>query len=117
VVASVSACRHPVERQLQGRWLGEGVENFDDRDLAAATGWAKGTSMEFSGSTITVGIPAEEPRSGKYEIAKVHDADVLVQVERRGGKTDNVSFKLDSEDSIRWMLGEGRAVVLRREQF
>ncbi|HMJ10748.1 MAG TPA: hypothetical protein VK524_05035 [Polyangiaceae bacterium] len=110
-----TACGHPVQKKLEGRWLGDSVENFDDGHVAAATGWAKGTSLEFAGSTMTVAIPAEEPRSGKYKVARVHDADVELAVVREDGRTDKARFKLDDEHSIRWMLGDGRAVVLRRD--
>jgi hypothetical protein len=104
-----------VQKKLEGRWLGDAVENFDDNHVAAATGWAKGTSLEFAGSTLTVSIPAEEPRSGKYKVARVHNTDVELAVMRDDGRTDKARFKLDDEHSIRWMLGDGRSVVLRRD--
>jgi hypothetical protein len=115
-VAGVSVgCGHPMQRKLEGRWLGDAVENFDDADVAAATGWAKGLSMEFSGSTITVAIAAEEPRSGKYEVARVHKNDVHLAVKRKEGTVDRVRFKFDDERTLRWMVGERHAVVMRHE--
>lgn len=114
-VLAMLGCGHPVQKKLEGRWVGEGVENFDDRQVAMATGWARGTSFEFSGSTVTVAVPAEEPRSGQYKVLQVHNNDVYVAVARADGKSDKVHFKLDDEQSIRWMLGESRSVVLRRE--
>lgn len=113
----VGGCGNPVRDKLEGRWLGDRVENFDDADVAAATGWAKGTSMEFAGSTITVAIPAEEPRSGTYEVTKVgpHQRDVKLAIHRKDGSVDHAHFKLDGARSIRWVLEDGRAVVLRRE--
>jgi hypothetical protein len=114
-ILACSGCGHPVQKKLEGRWLGDSVENFDDGHVAAATGWAKGTSLEFAGSTLTVSIPAEEPRSGKYKVARVHNSDVELAVMRDDGRTDKARFKLDDEHSIRWMLGDGRSVVLRRD--
>jgi hypothetical protein len=114
-LAGVSGCGHPIQRKLEGRWLGVSVENFDDRDMAAATGWARGLSIEFAGSKITVAVPAEEPRSGKYAVASVRENDVELAVLRPDTKTDKVSLKLDDERSIRWLIGETRAIVLRRE--
>jgi hypothetical protein len=108
-------CGHPVQKKLDGRWVGDGVENFDDNAVAAATGWAKGTSFEFSGSTLTVAIPAEEPRTGNYKVVSVHENDVVIAVTKKDGSVDNARFKLDSEHSIRWMLGDERSVVLRRD--
>lgn len=111
-----AACGHPVQRSLEGRWLGEAVENFQDSQLAAATGWARGVSFEFAGSSATVAVPAEEPRSGRYSVASVHESDVRLAFTAKDGKTSTASFKLDSDHSIRWMLGQGRAVVLHRDR-
>ncbi|HMR10416.1 MAG TPA: hypothetical protein PKA88_31785 [Polyangiaceae bacterium] len=113
--AFLAACGHPVQKKLEGRWVGESVENFDDREMALATGWARGTSFEFSGATVTVAVPAEEPRSGAYKVVQAHNNDVYVAVARPDGKSDRVHFRLDDEHSIRWMLGESRSIVLRRE--
>jgi hypothetical protein len=115
IAALLLSCGHPLERALQGRWLGDGVENFDDNDIAMATGWAKGTSMEFLGKTLTVSIPAEEPRKGHYYIAKVHNTDLDLSVVRLDGRVDSVHFKLDEENSMRWMLEGSRAVILKRQ--
>ena len=107
---------HPVQRQLSGRWIGDGVENVADGKLAAATGWAKGASLEFAGRHITVAIPAEEPRSAKYRVAAANGRDVKLEVLRPDGGTDPLSLKLDSDDRIRWMVGSQASIVLRRER-
>lgn len=111
-----SGCGHPVQRSLEGRWLGETVENFQDSELAAATGWARGLSFEFADSTVTVAVPAEEPRTGRYQIKSVHQSDVRLSVTTKDGKSTPVVLKLDSDHSMRWMLGQGRSVVLRRDR-
>lgn len=113
--AGVVGCGHPVKGKLQGRWVGDSVENFDDSQVAVATGWAKGTSFEFSGSTLTVAIPAEEPRSGDYKVASVRENDVELSIKRKDGAQDRLRLKLDSEHSLRWVLEGERAIVLRRE--
>jgi hypothetical protein len=112
----VGGCGNPVQRKLEGRWLGESVENFDAKQMAAATGWARGLSLEFSGTHLTVAVPAEEPRTGKYKVESVHDNDVQLAVTRLDGAVDTASFKLDDDRSLRFMIGDNRAVVLRREQ-
>ena len=109
-------CGHPVQRKLEGRWLGDTVENFDTAEVAAVTGWVRGLSLEFSGSNVTIAVAAEEPRSGKYRVSSVHQNDVSLAIRRPDGKTDKAAFKLDDERSIRWMIGDSRAVVLRRER-
>lgn len=116
ILAISSGCGHPVQRSLEGRWLGEAVENFQDSQLAAATGWARGLSFEFAGSSVTVAVPAEEPRSGRYQVSSVHDSDVRLSIKTKEGKATTALFKLDSDHSMRWMLGQGRSVVLRRDR-
>jgi hypothetical protein len=115
LAVALVGCGHPLERKLQGRWLGQSVENFDDRHMAAATGWAKGLLFEFAGSSLTVSIPAEEPRTGQYRVASVRHNDVRLSVQRKDNTPDTIVLKLDDEQSLRWMLGEGRSVVLHRE--
>jgi hypothetical protein len=110
-----AACGHPVQRQLEGVWHGDAVENFDDRDLARATGWAKSLRFTFAGEKLTVSIAAEEDRTGKYRVRSVHNSDVVLAVSRADGKEDVTQLKLDDDHAIRWMIGESRAVVLRRE--
>lgn len=105
-----------MERQLAGRWLGSGVENVDDPSVAAATGWARGTSLEFAGGEVTVTIPAEEPRSGRYRLEAADDREVKLAVQRSDGGTDQLAMRFDSPDRIRWMVGGGRAVILDRER-
>src|SRR6187402_3918024 len=109
----LAGCGNPVQRKLEGRWLGESVENFDARDVAAATGWARGLSLEFSGTRLTVAVPAEEPRTGKYKVASVQENDVQLAVTRQDGAVDTATLKLDDERSIRFMIGDTRAIVLR----
>ncbi len=111
-----TGCGHPVQRSLEGRWLGEAVENFQETQLAAATGWARGLSFEFAGSNVTVAVPAEEPRSGRYQVKSVHESDVRLSVTTKEGKSTPIVLKLDSDHSMRWMLGQGRSVVLRRDR-
>ncbi len=116
LLAISTGCGHPVQRSLEGRWLGEAVENFQESQLAAATGWARGLSFEFAGSNVTVAVPAEEARSGKYAISSVHESNVRLAFTAKDGKTSTALFKLDNDHSMRWMLGQGRAVVLRRDR-
>jgi hypothetical protein len=112
----LAGCGNPVQRKLEGRWLGESVENFDAKEVAAATGWARGLSLEFAGSRLTVAVPAEEPRTGKYKVASARENDIQLAVTRMDGAVDTANLKLDDERSIRFMIGDTRAIVLRREQ-
>jgi hypothetical protein len=114
-LVATTGCGHPLSRKLEGRWFGSGVESFEQRELSAATGWAKGVSFEFSGERVTVAIPAEEPRTAPYKVASVHGSEVRLSVARPDGRLDSLPLRLDDEMSMRWMLDGVHSVVLRRE--
>jgi hypothetical protein len=116
LVVAAPACGHPVKRQLEGRWFGESVENFEQRELPPVVAWARGVSFEFAGNQLTVAVPAEEPRTAPFRIASVQRNDVRLAVTRTTGETDAVRLRLDDERSMRWMLDDHHAVVLRREE-
>jgi hypothetical protein len=111
---ALSGCGHPAERKLQGRWYGERIESVDADDLSAATGWVKGTSFLFKGGEMTVEIPAEGARTGKFEVLAFRDGRVTVGVQRQDGMTDKVDLKLEDERSMRWLLPQGRTILMRR---
>jgi hypothetical protein len=108
-------CAHPAERALAGRWLGEAVENFDQDELAEATAWARGTMLEFKSSHVTVAIPSEESRTGTYVLSSVADRSVKLRVLDLEGQESDLELMVDDEQHLRWVLGEGRAVVMKRE--
>ncbi len=115
LVLTFAGCGHPVQRQLEGRWHGDSVEHFADDHIAPATAWVRGTSLEFASAELTVIIPPEEARAGSYEVSSVNGNDVQLLVRREDGKRDPLRLKLDNEHSMRWMLEDGRAIVLKRE--
>ncbi len=103
-----------MQRRLQGRWLGESVESIDPSYLAAATGWAKGTSFEFAGDRLTVIVPAEEPRTGTYSIGSVHANHIAIQAKRIDGTLDAVELRLEDDHSLQWVLPNGAAIRMRK---
>ncbi len=109
-----SGCAHPAERALSGRWLGDSVENFSVEEVPAATAWARGTSFEFKGHDLTVEVPAEEPRHGTYRLAAIEDRTVKLTVLDAAGEQSELELVVDDKTSLRWMLGDGRALVMKR---
>jgi hypothetical protein len=107
-------CDHPVQRRLEGRWLGESVENVELSKLANATGWVKGTAFEFERDAVTIAIPGELPRSAPYKVLRADHGRVTIQMQRGNGAVDVARFTLDDDHLLRWHLTGGRAVVLRR---
>lgn len=113
-VAGLTGCDKTPKERLEGRWVGEGVENFPPAQVARAQGWVAGTSFEFQGSRVVVTIPAESPREGTYQLAQASDDQLLVTFLRPQGMQDQVAFAFEGEDRLRWMLGDGRSIVLRK---
>src|SRR4051812_28663519 len=109
--AAVGCQKTPRDR-LQGRWLGEGVENFPAAQVPRATGWVKGTAIEFNGSKVTVTVPAETPRSGTFKVSRIEGEKIFVSFARDEGGTDESQFRFMNEGTMRWDVGNGREVVL-----
>jgi hypothetical protein len=107
-------CEKTPKERLEGRWVGERVDNFPPGQVARAQGWVTGTSFEFQGSRVVVTIPAESPREGTFQLAQAGDDQLLVTFLRPQGMRDQVAFAFDGEDRLRWMLGDGRSIVLRK---
>lgn len=107
-----SGCSRSPRDKLQGRWLGEAIENVPPEDLAKATGWVKGTSFEFSGNKVTVVVPAESPRTGSYKVAKVDGDRVTVAFQRIQGTREEATFRFHGERTLVWEAGQGREIVL-----
>jgi hypothetical protein len=113
--ASLAGCGHPARRALEGRWFGDSVENFDPGDVALATGWARGASMEFSGAAVTVAIPAKDPRKGTYDVESAHDGELVLAVRDDKGTVQRTRVTLDGDHYLKWHVDDRRRVVMRRE--
>lgn len=101
---------------MQGQWLGSSVENFDSSSMAAATGWARGTSLEFSGRRIKVTLPARPPKVGVYELAAIEERNVVLNVLSSEGESSELELIVDDEDTLRWVMGEGRTMLLHKQR-
>jgi hypothetical protein len=111
-IPAVSGCEKSPRDKLQGRWLGESIENVPANQLQKATGWVKGTAIEFNGNKVTVTIPAESPRSGTFKVSR-HEGDALVlSFNRDEGGHDEAEMTLVGDQQLRWRIGEGREVVM-----
>ena len=107
------ACSKSPKDRLQGKWLGDSISNIGPEQTADVTAWVKGTSLEFSGERLTVTIPAEQPRSGEFKVAKVDGKKVTLAVNREGG-SDAATVVFADDGSLQWDVGEGRFITMTR---
>lgn len=110
----LSGCEKSPRDKLQGRWLGESIENVPASQLQKATGWVRGTAIEFAGNKVTVTIPAETPRTGSFRVSRLEGDNLLVSFLREEGGRDDAEMRLVGDQTLRWRLGEGREIVLVR---
>ena len=109
-----TGCEKTTKERLEGRWLGESVENAPAAQAAQIGGWVKGAAIEFVGSKATITIPAESPRTGGYQITKDDGQSLVLAFSRAEGGKDEARFRFVGEDQLRWTLPEGPEVVLVR---
>lgn len=109
-------CDKSPRERLEGKWIGEGVAQVHPSQAGRAEAWVKQAHVEFNGSNVTVAIPAEEPRSGTFKIAKAEGNEMDVVFKRKGsGGEDRSKMTLIEEDQLRWTLGNGVELMLRKE--
>lgn len=111
---ATAGCEKTPKDRLQGRWLGESIENAPEAQLAKSTGWVKGTAIEFAGNKVTVTIPAESPRSGQFKVSKVEGDMMTLSFLREEGGRDEADFRLVGNETLRWSIGSGREIVLQK---
>lgn len=116
VVPALFGCSKSPKDRLQGRWLGESIQNVPEAQVAKVTGWVKGTSLEFNGAKVTVTIPAESPRTGTFRVTEAEGNRMLVSFLREEGGRDEAELALVNEHEMRWRIGEGREIVLVKAQ-
>ncbi len=90
------------------------MENFDQEEVAAATGWARGTQFEFEGKRLTVSVPAEEPRTGTYRLVAIENRRVTLAVRGKDGRQSELQLIVDDAKNLRWVLEEGRTLLLEK---
>ncbi len=113
-LVSVVACSKGPQDKLQGKWVGNAIENVPPDQLERAGGWVKAASFEFKGSKMTVNVPAEEPRTGEFKVARAQGNRFTLHVSRPDGTSDEAALVLADENTLSWDVGNERVVKLRR---
>jgi hypothetical protein len=113
---ATAGCEKSPRDRLQGVWVGESIENVPVAQLQRATGWVKGTAIEFSGSKVKVTIPAETPRSGTFKVSRTEGDALVVSFNRDEGGHDEAEMSLVGDKELRWKIGQGREIVMVRSR-
>jgi hypothetical protein len=114
-MVSVFGCEKSPRDKLEGKWVGEGVAQVHATQMGRADEWVKQTHVEFSGSNVTVAIPAEEPRSGTFKVAKAEGNDLDVVFKRKAGGEDRTKITLLEEDRLKWTLSNGVELTMKKQ--
>ncbi len=107
-------CESTPKQRLQGKWVGERADNFSTTQAGRASGWVGGTTFEFKGSRVVITIPTETPREGTFEVAKAAADELTLTFLRSEGGRDQVAFRFEPDGRLRWEIGDGRSIVMRK---
>jgi len=113
-IPAMAGCEKSPKDRLQGRWMGESIENVPVSQLQKATGWVKGTLIEFNGNKVTVTIPAESPRTGTFTVTRKEGNALRVSFKRDEGGRDEAEMALVGDHQLRWRVGGGREIVMAK---
>jgi hypothetical protein len=108
------ACRAPAgSAQLEGRWIGIRAEGVSANVVAAATDFATQTELEFRRTDITVTTP-KQTQFGRYQLLREETNSVVIATDL-DGPAHPQTFVFAGDETMRWMLPEGKAIVFTRE--
>lgn len=113
--AALAAFRRSPQARLEGRWLGNRFESSDGSVGAGRAGWAKGTSLTFSGSRISVQVPGEAARQGDYEVLRERDGELELAITGHDGHIDRTELTLETDDLLRWHLTPVHTLVMHHD--
>lgn len=111
----LSGCRRSPQAQLEGRWLGQRFESRDGSVGAGRSGWAKGTSLTFSRSSIDVQVPGEPARRGAYEVLSERDGELELAITGHDGHIDRTQLTLETDELLRWHLTPVHTLVMHHD--
>jgi len=112
-VLTLACHRPPSSDQLEGRWVGIRAEGVATDALTSANAFARDTVFEFRRNEITV-TTSKETQSGRYELVREDPKGVVIATDR-DGPTHPQTFVFAADETMRWILPEGKAIVFAKE--
>jgi hypothetical protein len=114
IAVSTLACHGPASSdQLEGRWIGIRAEGVSADALSSANAFAASTALEFRRNELTV-TTSKETKSGRYELVR-EDSNAVVIATDLDGPAHPQTFVFAGDETMRWALPEGKAIVFSKE--
>ena len=108
------ACRAPAgSAELEGRWIGIRAEGVSAEALPIANAFATSTELEFRRNEITVAT-ARQTQSGRYQLMREDPISVVIATDL-DGPAHPQTFVFAGDETMRWVLPEGKAIVFAKE--
>jgi hypothetical protein len=82
---------------------------------AARAGWARGASLTFSSSTVSVQVPGEAARQGRYAVLSDEDGELQLSIIGHDGHVDHAELTLETDELLRWHLTPVHTLVMRHD--
>jgi len=115
VLSGTLACDRSSNGRLQGRWLGQRFESLDGSVAAGRAAWARGASLTFSGSRISVQVPGEATRHGDYRLLSDRDGELELAITGHDGHIDHAELTLETAELLRWHLTPVHTLVMHHD--
>lgn len=113
-LTSLAGCSKGPQERLQGKWVGETIDNIPPDQEARAVGWVKHTTFAFEGEKMTVALPAGESRTGTYKVERASGNRLTLKIDRGSGEPDEAVLTMLSENTFKWDIGNERSVKFSR---
>ncbi len=113
-VTLLGGCSKGPQERLQGKWVGETIDNIPPDQEARATGWARHTSFSFEGEKLTVALPAGESRTGTFKVDRASGHRMTLKIDRGSGEPDEAVLTMLGENAFKWDIGNDRSVKFSR---
>jgi hypothetical protein len=113
-VVALAGCSKGPQERLQGKWVGDSINNIPPEQEARATGWVRHTSFLFEGDKMTVALPAGESRTGVYKVERANGNKVTLKIDRGNGEADEATLTMVNESAFKWDIGNDRSVKFTR---
>ncbi|MGD0677025.1 MAG: hypothetical protein ABSC94_16540 [Polyangiaceae bacterium] len=107
------ACTTPGSPRLQGTWRGVRSEGVAADVAPIANAFAVGMEIDVRGDSMTL-VTAGQRQTGRYRVVREESGAVVVVTDLDGPSVPQ-TFAFADEDTMKWAVLPGKAIVFSRE--